>query len=91
MAQPAIQPAEGDNKSTIGRTIGAGQFKAICLRILDEVEQTRETVVITKHGKPVAQLTPMPAKQPLFGAMKDSVLWEGDIVSPLEDEWEANR
>jgi prevent-host-death family protein len=71
-------------------TIAAGEFKAKCLKLLDEVSETRETLVITKHGKPVAQLVPVPAERvDPFGAMRGSVLWEGDIVSPLENEWEA--
>jgi prevent-host-death family protein len=70
-------------------TIGAGEFKVKCLQLLDEVAETREPLVITKFGKPVATLIPMPPKLKLRGALKDSVLFEGDIVSPLENEWEA--
>ena len=70
-------------------SIGAGEFKVKCLQLLDEVAETREPLVITKFGKPVATLIPMPPKLKLRGALKDSVLFEGDIVSPLENEWEA--
>jgi prevent-host-death family protein len=71
------------------RTIGAGEFKAKCLKLLDEVAETREPIIITKFGKPVARLLPIEAKRkPLRGAMRGSVLWEGDIISPLgEDAW----
>ena len=72
-------------------TIAAGKFKAKCLKLLDEVAEKRETLVVTKHGKPVAQVMPMPVQQGLIGSMRGSVLWEGDIISPLENEWEANR
>jgi prevent-host-death family protein len=41
--------------------ITAAEFKAKCLRILDEVNETREPVIVTKRGKPVAQIVPMPA------------------------------
>lgn len=51
-------------------TIPAGEFKAKCLKLLDEVAEKRETLVITKHGKPVAQVVPMPAVKELFGAMR---------------------
>lgn len=71
--------------------IGAGSFKARCLKLLDEVSTNREPLVITKHGKAVAKLVPMPAKTDLFGAMAGSVHQEGDIVSPLTNEWEACR
>ena len=69
--------------------IAAGEFKAKCLKLLDEVAETRETIVITKHGKPVAQVVPMPAEKNIIGAMRGSVLWEGDIISPIDVEWEA--
>ena len=70
-------------------TIAAGEFKSKCLKLLDEVAETRQTLVITKHGRPVAQLVPMPQELELIGAMRGSVLWEGDIITPLENEWEA--
>lgn len=43
--------------------VPAAQFKAECLKLMDEVEKTRQPIVITKHGRPVAQLAPVP--QPL--------------------------
>ena len=52
-------------------TIPAGEFKAKCLKLLDEVAEKRETLVITKHGKPVAQLVPMPARENSFGARQN--------------------
>ena len=74
-------------------TIAAGEFKAKCLKLLDEVAEKREPLIITKHGKPVAQLVPVPAETYVdpFGSMRGSVLWMGDIISPIEDEWEANK
>jgi prevent-host-death family protein len=73
-------------------TIAAGVFKSKCLKLLDQVAQNRETLVITKHGKPVAQLVPVPAERvDPFGVLKGSVIWEGDIVSPVDVEWEAMK
>jgi prevent-host-death family protein len=72
-------------------TIAAGEFKAKCLKLLDQVAQTRETLVITKHGRPVAQVQPIPAEKNIIGAMRGSVLWEGDIISPIDVEWEAMK
>ena len=76
-------------------TIPAGEFKAKCLKLLDEVAEKREILVITKHGKPVAQLVPMevaPAeRQGIVGSMRGSVLWEGDIISPIDVEWDAMK
>lgn len=73
------------------KTIGAGDFKAKCLKLLDQVAETRAPLVITKHGRAVAQLVPMPVDAALFGAMAGSVTREDDIVSPLDDEWHAAR
>lgn len=70
-------------------TIAAGEFKARCLQMLDEVKSSREPLVVTKFGKPVAKVVPMPPALPLRGALKGSVLFEADIISPLETEWEA--
>ena len=70
-------------------TIGAGDFKSRCLKLLDEVAATKEPLVITKRGKPVAKLVPIPGEIDLYGALEGSVVFEGDIVSPLENEWDA--
>ena len=72
-------------------TIAAGEFKTKCLKLLDEVAETRETLVVTKHGKPVAQVIPMPDQGDPFGRMKGSVKILGDIISPLDVEWEAMK
>lgn len=71
--------------------IGAGEFKAKCLQILDDIAEKRGTLVITKHGKPVARLVPVEPEQQLFGALKGSVVGETDIVSPVGAEWEAGK
>lgn len=76
---------------TVPTTIAAGEFKAKCLKLLDEVAEKREPLIITKHGKPVAQLTPIPARENIVGSMKGSVLWMGDIISPIDVEWDAMK
>lgn len=72
-------------------TIPAGEFKAKCLKLLDKVAEDRQPLIITKHGKPVAQLVPIPSEKNIIGAMRGSVLWEGDIISPIDVEWEAMK
>lgn len=72
-------------------TIAAGEFKAKCLKLLDQVAAERKTLIITKHGKPVAQIVPMPPEGTLFGSMKGSVFYMGDIISPIDVEWEAMK
>ncbi len=74
------------------RTVPAGQFKAKCLQIMDEIAQTREPVIVTKFGKPVVKIVPViEEKFDIVGAMRGSVLWEGDIISPIDVEWEAMK
>lgn len=75
-------------------TIPAGEFKAKCLKLLDEVAEKRETLVITKHGKPVAQVVPLPEaeqQQSFVGSMRGSVVWMGDVISSIDVEWEAMK
>ncbi len=72
--------------------IPAGQFKAKCLKIMDEVQALHREVIITKHGKPVVKLVPVEEsknKKSLFGFMKGSVIIKGDIVKPLNVKWNA--
>lgn len=70
--------------------IAAGAFKAQCLGLLDEVQQKRKEIVITKRGKPVARLVPVDDEQPvIFGRMKGTVRILGDIFSTGE-QWEAD-
>ena len=70
--------------------ISAAAFKAECLKLMDRVARTGEAVVITKHGKPVAQLTPVPPEpKSLFGYMKGTVKIRGDIIAPLDEAWSA--
>jgi prevent-host-death family protein len=74
------------------KKIPAGQFKAKCLSIMDRVQKTGEPVLITKRGKPVAQLLPAASEpEDVFGYMTGKVKIMGDIVgsiTPLED-WET--
>jgi prevent-host-death family protein len=76
--------------AAMSRTIKASEFKAKCLALLDQVERTGETLVITKKGKPVAQVTPhKPATRSPFGVWKGRVEILGGIISPIDVEWEA--
>lgn len=52
------------------REITATQFKARCLRLLDEVAETGETLVVTKHGRPVARVEPPLRPDDLRGSAK---------------------
>ena len=70
--------------------IAAAEFKAKCLELMDRVARTRESVVITKRGTAVAQLVPVPSEpKSLFGYMKGTVTFDGNILAPIEEHWSA--
>ena len=69
--------------------IPAGEFKAKCLALLDEVALTGRSVVITKRGKPVAKVSPLEETGP--PSLLGSVVSEDDIVSPTGEPWSAGR
>jgi prevent-host-death family protein len=73
------------------REMGAGEFKAHCLQLIDEVNHSRVPIIVTKHGKPLAKLVPY-LEEPvsLFGCMKDSVVIHGNIVDGTGEIWEAD-
>ena len=71
--------------------INVTEFKAQCLKLFDEVAQTRVPIVITKRGKPVAKVVPIEEETPTshFGYMAGTIEITGDIISPIEEEWSA--
>ncbi len=73
--------------------IPAGEFKARCLQLMDEVQETGRELVITKRGRPVARLVPVVNAPPrvVFGCMDGSVTVLADIVAPLGEQWEADQ
>ena len=71
-------------------TIKASEFKAKCLALMDEAARTGKAVLVTKHGKPVAGLRPhRPRPKSALGVWKDRLIVKGDIISPLDVEWDA--
>ena len=67
------------------KTMNASECKAKFFRVLDEVASTRERVVVTKNGRPIAQIVPFT----IIGALKGSVTFMGNLDEPLDVEWEA--
>lgn len=75
---------------TKSREVPAGQFKTHCLALLDEVRDTREEIIVTKRGKPVARIVPI--EEVAWKGLAGTVLWEADdIITPLDDEWDADK
>jgi prevent-host-death family protein len=72
------------------REISAGQFKARCLAIMDEVRERGGEYIITKRGTPVARLVPVRLeRKPLLGSMHGTVKVLGDIIGPLDEPWDV--
>ncbi len=72
------------------RTIMASEFKARCLKLMDEVAESGGEIVITKNGRPVSRLVPYRARpESLFGIDRGRFEIIGDIVEPVDVEWEA--
>jgi len=70
------------------------EFKATCLRLLDNVKKTGQPLLVTRRGEPIVIVTPPPPPQKpasWLGSMKDTVRIAGDIISPVlnEKDWEV--
>lgn len=71
--------------------ITATEFKAKCLKLIDDLAKTHEPLVITKRGKPVARLMPIEDQTAgtAFGYLRGTVRIQGDILAPQPDAWSA--
>lgn len=74
------------------KRVSVSEFKATCLELLRNVEETGESVLVTKHGRPVAEVRAPLKKRPrsAFGCMKDRTEILGDVTSPAvpANEWD---
>ncbi len=72
------------------KTVAATEFKAHCLAFLEQVRQTRQTLLVTRHGKPVAEISPYaPRGEGSVNALKGSILFQEDLISPLQEKWDS--
>ena len=78
-----------DNNATDVRTIKASEFKAKCLKLMDEVAEGGTEIVITKNGRPVSRLVPYHEKN--FGRDRDKIRILGDIIEPIGVTWDAEK
>lgn len=77
------------------KTMAAGDFKAKCLAVMKEVEAKRESIVVTKRGKPLVKVVPIeqePGEDPIFGFLKGKAWIVGDpmdLVKAIvpEEDW----
>lgn len=74
------------------KTMAISKFKAYALKTIDQVAKNKESVIITKRGKPMAQVIPIvdSEKESKPGKLAHTLVFEKDILSPLgEDLWDA--
>jgi len=91
----AVKRKPNSRTAAVGtpREIAAGEFKAKCLALLDEVNETGQEIVITKRGRPTAKLIPFtqPKKGSFIGRLEGILKINGDPddlikpIFPLED------
>jgi prevent-host-death family protein len=75
-------------------SMSISEFKATCLAVLERVRKSGRPLLITRRGKPIAEITPPSpgaAGEEWIGAMRGSARITGDLVTPVvsSDEWEA--
>lgn len=66
----------------------ASEFKARCLAVLDEIQQTGRELTITKRGKPVAKVVPVEPAPSLRGSVTQLVSDE-ELIAPLDEDWKV--
>ena len=71
------------------KVVPAGQFKARCLGLLEQVSKDKEILIITKHGRPVVKVVPIDQSEP--ASLRGSVRYFGDIVAPSGEAWDAEK
>jgi prevent-host-death family protein len=74
------------------KSVSASEFKLHCLALLEDVRRTRRPLLVTRHGKPVAEISPyVPPRRKGGNPLKDSILSQDDLVSPVSVPWDVAR
>jgi prevent-host-death family protein len=71
------------------RTMSISEFKARCLALVDEINETGETLVLTKRGTPVAEVVPAAEPASLAGTVRFLVS-DDELIAPLDERWDAD-
>lgn len=72
------------------KTVSATEFKSRCLALIEEVQRTGHRLLITRHGKPVAEVCPArKAMAPDVNPLKGSILYQGDLIAPIDQRWDS--
>jgi prevent-host-death family protein len=75
----------------MAKTVTAPDFEAHCLALIDEVAEKREEVTIVKDGKPLAKVVPVTPRFRTLEELRGSVKILGDIVEPIDVEWDVEK
>jgi len=76
----------------MSKKIAISEFKSHCLEILKNLEKTKSSIIITKRNKPIATISPFAKKKlSIFGMLQNKGEIKGDVVSPIEEKWEAEK
>jgi prevent-host-death family protein len=81
------------DKAGEARSVSASELKNDWHAYLAGVSQAREEIIVTRYGKPIAKLTPFEGERELrgiFGVLAGTVTVHGDLIAPLDAEWEAD-
>ncbi|HEY5329291.1 MAG TPA: type II toxin-antitoxin system Phd/YefM family antitoxin [Acidobacteriaceae bacterium] len=75
------------------KTLGATEAKTHFLSLLTEVEQKREGLIVTRNGRPVARMLPMPEpdRDPIYGFYRGKLEIKGDVLSPIYSDEELEE
>jgi prevent-host-death family protein len=72
------------------KSVPATEFKIHCLALLEEVRETRRPLLVTRHGKPVVEISPyVPKNAARMNPLKGSIVFQDDLVSPLMESWDS--
>ena len=72
--------------------IAISQFKAHCLEIIEKIQTSGQSVIITKRDKAIATVLPMGTKKvSLFGMLKNKAEIKADILEPIDEKWNAEH
>jgi prevent-host-death family protein len=71
------------------KTVPVAEFEANCVDLLEEIAGSGNDIVITRDGKPLAKVVPIESS--LRGPMFGTIEIVGNIVEPIDDEWDATK
>jgi prevent-host-death family protein len=76
----------------VKKTVSTSELKAHCAQVIEDVSRGKGPVTVTRRGRPIARIVALKEERPrLFGALKGMLTIHGDIISPVDVEWEAER